>query len=91
MKTFISTLCAAGILLVSSSAYAINAEKTCFKGDAKTVDEAFNLGVELAKKSGFELGDGEKNAHIHILPDKEHGIYIVKVCPSPCKEDKTET
>ncbi len=83
MNMLIRALCASIMLLAVSSAHALAAEESCVKGDAKTVDEAFSLGVELAKKIGFELGDGEKSAHIHILPDNKHHIYIVELCPSP--------
>ena len=89
MKTFISALFTAAILLIFSSAYAVDADKNCLRGDAKTIDDAFSLGVELAQKAGFELGDGEKEARIHILPDKEHGLYLVEVCPA-VKEAKTK-
>jgi hypothetical protein len=90
MKTYISTLFAAAIILVSASGYAADADKECLRGDAKTVDEAFKLGVDMAKKAGLELGDGENKAHIHILPNKEHNFYTVEVCSSACKKDNEE-
>ena len=89
MKTFISALCAAAVILVSSSAYAVDAEKNCLRGNAKTVDEAFKLGVDMAKKAGLKLGDEKKEAHIHILPNKDASLYTVEVCSSACEEDHT--
>ena len=81
MNTFIRIIFASIFFFAASFGSALASEEECVKGDAKTVDEAFKLGVELAKKAGLELGNGEKKSKIHILSDKEHHLYIVKVCP----------
>lgn len=87
MKKNIIATCAISAILIASPAFAVASKVKCVKGDAKTVDAAFTLGVKLAKDAGLELGSGEHQAHIHILPEKDHGLYVVEVCPASCEED----
>ena len=89
MKKLILAACALSTLLVFSTAQAADSDKDCIKGDAKTVDEAFKLGVQIAKDSGLELGEGEGKSHIHILPEKKQGLFVVEVCSSSCASKKS--
>ncbi len=88
MKKIIIAGCAVAAILVVNLAQAADSDKNCIRGDAKTIDEAFTLGVKLAKSAGLELGAGENQAHIHILPEKDHDLYVVEVCPSSCESNK---
>ena len=91
MRKKIIATCAISMILIASPVLALDSKEKCVRGDAKTVDAAFTLGVKLAKDAGLELGSGEKQAHIHILPEKDHGRYVVEVCPASCEEDNPKT
>lgn len=86
MKKYIILL---GIMLLTGSlAYAGDAKKDCLSGEGKTVDDAFKVGVALAKGAGLQLGGEEGKARLHILPKNGHGVYVVKVCHSSLDSGK---
>ncbi len=74
-------------LFAAGSSYAGDSCLGCIKGYAKTVDEAFDLGIKIARDAQFKLGDGEEDAHLHIMPKKDDVLYLVQVCPSGCEPD----
>lgn len=87
MKKNIIAACAVSAMLIASPALALDSKENCMRGDAKTVDAAFTLGVKLAKDAGLELGAGENKAQIRILPKNDHDLYVVEVCHAPCEDD----
>ena len=66
-------------LFLSSSVYA----ETCsHKVYGETVEEAFKAGAELVKLTDGGNNVLDANTTIRILPEKENGMFVVKVSPS---------
>ena len=85
MHNLIITVYAAAGLLAATLAYA--GEK-CVKVYGKTVAETFAAAAQLAASKDAELG-GENclnaNTTIHILPEKENGLYVAELHYTPRK------
>jgi len=77
------------LLFAAGLAHSDDYSKNHLRGYAKTVDEAFALGVKLAEDADFEIGEGKNclkpDAKIKILPEKEKGLYVVEVHDSAHK------
>ncbi|MCI5146930.1 MAG: hypothetical protein D3923_15760 [Candidatus Electrothrix sp. AR3] len=85
-----SILIISAIFSVSFLSFSVSSEETsketCLVGYGSTIEEAFKAGAELAATTDAEMGGGnciDAGARIRILPEKEDGLYVVEVYPSP--------
>ncbi|MCI5148306.1 MAG: hypothetical protein D3916_02735 [Candidatus Electrothrix sp. MAN1_4] len=59
--------------------------KLCIRDYGKTPEEAFVLGTKILQKADALLGEDKLhgNVRIRILPEKEHGMFVVEVYSFP--------
>jgi hypothetical protein len=85
MKKLVIAACVSAIALLAAGASQAEGKKNCVRGYSKTAEEAFALGVKLAKSKDVELGVENQllaDTRIRILPEKMNGLFVVEVYSS---------